>query len=168
MKIIILFFSLLLTSISFSFGQDKPTDGKVETMIDLYFTRYATEPKYEINTMGEAMVKRTNEMGMWTHPSIARIMKQVKTYKYLNFNGSSEHLQEVAGQVDAALKKGALYKEYFRWEVNDTISSLIYTKGDKRITELDYITINKGHISVSCFIGDNIDMESIRSLAANK
>jgi hypothetical protein len=167
MKNIIIYFSLLLSNISFSFAQQKSTD-KVETMIDFYFKQYSAEPKYEINTMGEAMVKRTNEMGMWTHPSIARIMKQVKTYKYLNFNGTPENLQKIVNQLDAAVKKNNTYKEYFRWEMNNTISSVIYTKGDKKITELDYITINKGRISVSCFIGDNIDMESIRSLVANK
>ncbi len=168
MKTAILYLSLFLASMSFSFGQDKPATSKVETMIDLYFKRYSAQPKYEINTMGEAMVKRTNEMGMWTHPGIARIMKQVKTYKYLNFNSSPKYLQEVVAQVDAAVKKDGLFKEYFRWELNDVISTVIYIKGDKKITELDYITINKEHISVSCFIGEDIDMESIRSLATNK
>ncbi|MFD2581370.1 hypothetical protein ACFSR6_02640 [Pedobacter vanadiisoli] len=167
MKTIVVYFSLLLTMVSFSYGQQKSA-GNAETMIDLYFKSYSGESKYQINTMGEAMVKRTNEMGMWTHPSIARIMKQVKTYKYLNFNSSSENLQKIIAQVSTAVNKGNIYKEYFRWETNDVVSSVIYTKGDKKITELDYITLNKGHISVSCFIGDNIDMESIRSLVANK
>lgn len=167
MKNIIIYFSLILSSISFSFAQQKPS-GQVETMIGLYFKPYSAEPKYQINTMGEAMVKRTNEMGMWTHPSIARIMKQVKTYQSLNFNGTPENLQKIVNQIDAAVKKNKVYQEYFRWEMNNTVSSVIYTRGDKKIIELDYITISKGHISVSCFVGDDIDMESIRSLVANK
>ncbi len=164
-----LFICLLLFTTAFSFGQNKATAGQTETMIDLYFKRYSGEPRYEVNTMGEAMVKRTNEIGMWTHPSIARIMKQVKTYKYLNFDSSPEHSREIVAQVDAAVKKGNLYKEYFRWELNDTTSSIIYTHGSSsNITELDYVTISKKQISVSCFVGDNIDMESIRSLVLNK
>ena len=159
---------LLLFTASFSFGQNK-ADGQTETMIDLYFKRYSGEPGYEVNTMGEAMVKRTNEIGMWTHPSIARIMKQVKTYKYLNFDSSPEHSGEIVAQVDAVVKKGNLYKEYFRWELNGTTLSIIYTHGSSsKITELDYVTISKKQISVSCFVGDNIDMESIRSLVLNK
>jgi len=164
-----LFICLLLFTTAFSFGQNKATAGQTETMIDLYFKRYSGEPRYEVNTMGEAMVKRTNEIGMWTHPSIARIMKQVKTYKYLNFDSSPEHSREIVAQVDAAVKKGNLYKEYFRWELNDTTLSIIYTHGSSsNITELDYVTISKKQISVSCFVGDNIDMESIRSLVLNK
>jgi len=164
-----LFICLLLFTTAFSFGQNKAAAGQTETMIDLYFKRYSGEPGYEVNTMGEAMVKRTNEIGMWTNPSIARIMKQVKTYKYLNFDSSPEHSREILAQVDAAVKKGNLYKEYFRWELNDTTSSIIYTHGSSsNITELDYVTISKKQISVSCFVGDNIDMESIRSLVLNK
>jgi len=160
---------LLLFTTAFSFGQNKATAGQTETMIDLYFKRYSGEPGYEVNTMGEAMVKRTNEIGMWTNPSIARIMKQVKTYKYLNFDSSPEHSREIVAQVDAAVKKGNLYKEYFRWELNNTTSSIIYTHGSSsKITELAYVTISKKQISVSCFVGDNIDMESIRSLVLNK
>lgn len=168
MKLTLLSIWLLFNTVSFSFGQEKTVTGKTETMIDLYFKRYSAESRYQVNTMGEAMVKRTNEMGMWTHPSIARIMKQVKMYKYLNFDASPDHLQEIISQIGAAVKKGNIYKEYFKWELNDNVSSVIYTKGDNKITELDYITINKGHISVGCFIGDDIDMESIRTLAANK
>jgi hypothetical protein len=168
MKTILLSLYILLLTVTVSFGQDK-TAGGSETLIDLYFKPYSGEPKYEVNTMGEAMVKRTNEMGMWKHPAIARIMQQVKMYKYLNFNGESGHLQQVVAEVDAAMKKGSLYKEYFKWEMNNAVSSIIYTRSSgNKIIEVDYVTTSKSHLSVSCFVGDNINMESIRALAENK
>jgi hypothetical protein len=168
MKTIILSIYLLVITTAFTFGQGKPAS-QTKTMIDLYFSRYSDEPKYEVNTMGEAMVKRTNEMRMWSHPSIARIMKQVKVYKYLNFNSSAEHSEEIVNQIDKAVNKDNLYKEYFRWELNDRTSSVIYTRGKESIvTEVVYFTISAKKIHVSCYVGDNIDLESIRSLVSNK
>jgi hypothetical protein len=106
---------------------------------------------------------------MWSHPSIARIMKQVKVYKYLNFNSSTQHSEEIVNQLDQAVSKGNLYKEYFRWELNDRTSSVIYTRGKENIvTEVVYFTISAKQIHVSCYVGDNIDLESIRSLVSNK
>ncbi|NRF37718.1 DUF4252 domain-containing protein [Pedobacter foliorum] len=168
MKTIILSIYLLLSTAAFTSGQGKPAS-QTKTMIDLYFSRYSDEPKYEVNTMGEAMVKRTNEMHMWSHPSIARIMKQVKVYKYLNFNSSPQHSEEIVNQIDKAVNKDNWYKEYFKWELNDRTSSVIYTRGkENMVTEVVYFTISAKKIHVSCYVGDNIDMESIRSLVLNK
>lgn len=160
-----LLFILLCLSLSPLFAQDKAA--KEQTFIDLYLKPYSSEAKYQINTMGEAMVKRSNEMGMWTHPSIARIMKQVKLFKSLNFN--TDRTQQIVAQIEAAVQKATIYKEYFKWEANDTVSSIIYTRNSgSKVTELVYLTVNKKGINVSCFIGDDINLESIRSLAQNK
>lgn len=168
MKNLTLTIYLLLVSTAFTFGQKKSVS-QTKTIIDLYFNRYADEPGYEVNTMGEAMVKRTNEMGMWSHPSIARIMKQVKVYKYLNFNSSPQHSEEIISQIEVAVNKDRLYKEYFKWELNDRTSSVIYTRGKENVvTEVVYLTISAKKMYVSCYVGDNIDMESIRSLVLNK
>lgn len=147
------------------FAQDKAA--KEQTFIDLYLKPYSSEAKYQVNTMGEAMVKRSNEMGMWTHPSIARIMKQVKLFKTLNFN--TDRTQEIIKQIAATTQKAHVYNEYFKWEMNGAVSSVIYTRNNgSKVVELVYLTANKRGVNVSCFIGDDIDLESIRSLAQNK
>lgn len=169
MKVIVLSIYVMLFTVSFSFGQDKRAASQNETFIDLYFKRYTAEPKFSVNTMGEAMVKRSNELGMWSHPSIARIMKQVKMYQYLSFDSSPEHSTEIIRQLDLTMKKSSIYKEYYRWELNGTTSGIIYTRSNgNKITELVNISVGKKNFLVSCFVGDNIDMESVRSLALGK
>jgi hypothetical protein len=135
------------------------------TMIDVYFSNYSNLPKYKVTTMNERMIEHSNKVGMWTHPAFARIMKQVKLYKFLNFDSSVKLSAEIVSKLSAAVKKDKLYEEYYRASMSGAVSTLIYTKGVQRITEITYITIDSKHMHISCFVGDNIDIESIRTLA---
>ncbi|MCF0063208.1 DUF4252 domain-containing protein [Dyadobacter chenwenxiniae] len=165
----ICFIYIILFSSYYSFGQDKLAPEPNQTFIDLYFKQYAGMPGYSVNTMGEAMVKRSNETGMWSHPSIARIMKQVKTYKYLSFDSSPEKSNQIISQLDTEMKKSSIYKEYYRWELNGKTSGIIYTRSNgNKITELVNVSVGKKNFLVSSFLGDNIDLESVRSLAIGR
>ena len=168
MKPIIVIYILLFTSY-ISLGQGKAEPEQSQTFIDLYFRQYADLPKYAVNTMGEAMVKRSNETGMWSHPSIARIMKQVKTYKYLSFDSPPEYSKKVINQLDDEMKKSSTYKEYYRWELNGVTSGIIYTRSNgNKITELVNVSVGKKKLLVSSFLGDDIDLESVRLLAVGR
>jgi hypothetical protein len=141
-----------------------------KTMIDLYFTSYSHQPEYEVNTMGEDMIKNTLKIGMWTNPAFARIMRQIKTYQYVDFRSTAELNKKIINHITEENHTNHIYKEYFRWEMNGKVSSIIYTKGsDNDITEVVYLTIDsKDNVDVSCFVGDHISMESIEDLAKNK
>jgi hypothetical protein len=135
------------------------------TMIDLYFNNYFNQPKYKVTTMNERMIEHSNEIGMWTHPAFAKVMKQVRLYKFLNFNSSPKLSAEIVSKLSAAVRKDKLYEEYYRSSMSGAVSTLIYTRGEKRITEITYITIDSKQLHISCFVGNNIDIESIRTLA---
>jgi hypothetical protein len=157
--------TLLLTQSAFAQSAKTMAD---DTMIGRYFKAYEDQPKYRITTMSEQMVAQSNEMGMWKHPSIARIMKQVKSYQYLNFDAPADFTATVIKKLDAAVKKDRLYQEYFKWETNGTVSALIYTRGKTAITEVVYITLSPKRMHISCYLGNNISMESIKALAKNE
>lgn len=141
-----------------------------KTMIDLYFTAYSRQPGYETNTMGEDMIKNTLKIDMWKHPSIARIMRQISLYQYLDFQSTTELNKKIISGITEQNHTNNIYKEYFRWELNGKTSSIIYTRGpNNNITEVVYLTIDaKDNVYVSCFVGDHISMESIEDLAKNK
>jgi hypothetical protein len=161
----IVLLTLLFTKAAYAQSTKTTAD---DTMIGRYFKAYANQPKYRITTMSEQMVAQSNEMGMWKHPSIARIMKQVKTYQYLNFDAPPAFSANVISRLDAAVKKDGLYQEYFNWETNGTVSALIYTRGKAAISEVVYITLGPKRIHISCYLGNNISMESIKALAKNE
>jgi hypothetical protein len=168
MKALIFIYIIVFTN-CICLGQGKTGAEQNQSFIDLYFKQYSHMPRYTVNTMGEAMVKRSNETGMWTHPSIARIMKQVKTYKYLSFDSTPEFSGKLIGQLDEEIKKSSIYKEYYRWELNGVTSGVIYTRyNGNKITELVNVSVGKKNLLVSSFLGDNIDLESVRSLAVGR
>jgi len=152
-------------------GLNAPAQNKTETeitMIDLYFKEYSSQPKYKVITMNERMIQHSNETGMWTHPAFAKVMKQVTLYRFVNFDSSPEMSSKIVDKLSAAVKKDKRYDEYYRSSTKGAVSTLIYTKGKKTITEITYITIDSKHMHISCFVGNSIDLENIRTLAPNK
>jgi hypothetical protein len=165
MKTILL--SVLLFSFSSLFSQDKASSGPVQTIMDIYLNSFSGESGYRVSVMNEEMLKRFNETGVWKNPSFARFMKQIKIYKNLHFQSSSESSQQIANQVDAAIRKDHLYKPYVVLKQNGATSYIYIRTNGNKITELAYITINQNGIGASSFVGDNIDIENIRSLVPN-
>lgn len=161
-KKIILYAMLFVLSIGLSFSQAK-TRPKDETMIDRYFTENV-QSGGKVMTLREAMIKRSLEIGMYKHPGIIKVLKQVTTYKTLSFGSSAEQSAKTLVLLDQKIKKDHSYDEYFRYEDDDITSSVIYTRGGKIITELTVITVGRSNLTVSCYIGDNISIESIREL----
>jgi len=164
---LIIFPLLFLTSVALA--QVKVSANQTKTMIDLYFKPYLQEPGYQINTMGEAMIKSTIDMGNYSNPSVARIMKQIKTFKYLIFESLPDHSKEIFSKVEANIARDKQYKEYFRSEQNDSAITFIYTReSGNKIIELATVSISKRSFTVNCFNGENINLESIRLLTLNK
>lgn len=158
---------LIILHISLStvcFGQKQQTPPANNNMIDQYFAIYANQPGYEVQLMGESMIKRSNEMGMWKHPIVARIMKQIKYYRYLNMPVSKATKLKVIERLNADVNRDGIYEEYYRQEATDS-TIIIYTKGQKAITELVLVSSQGNNLNVSSFFGNQIDMESIRALA---
>lgn len=162
---IMLFCLSILTNLSVQAQNNTELES---TMIDSYFKDYSGQPKYKVTTMNERMIQHSNEIGMWTHPAFAKVMKQVRLYKFLNFHSSPQMSSEIVNKLVTAVRKDKLYDEYYRSSQNGAVSTLIFTKGKKPITEITYITIDSKHMHISCFVGNSIDIESIRTLAPNK
>ncbi|MDN5286000.1 MAG: hypothetical protein JWR38_2274 [Mucilaginibacter sp.] len=167
MKTYMILLCVILISVNNTYGQEKVVDSSNDTMIDKYFSGYSKQPGFEVKQMSEAMINRSNETGMWKHPAIARIMKQIRFYKYLDMPASQEFVTKVLDQVNQKVKKDHVYDEYFRWEQNGNTSVIIYTRGKKAITELVTVSIQWGNMHVSSFVGDAIDIESVKALTTN-
>lgn len=163
------FIILLLLSLSFNlaFGQEKNSGKADDSFVDAYFTTYAKMPGYDAQMMGEAMVKRLNDKEAWKHPSIARIMKQVKTYKNLSMPVTPEFTSSMLEQLDQQVKKDQRYDQYYR-KVTANSVVIIYTRGKQLIKEIAVVSIAWGRLTVSSFIGDQIDLESVRALSENR
>lgn len=161
-KKILLYAMFFVLSTGLSFGQ-ATTRPKDETMIERYFSENV-QSGGKVMTLREAMIKRSLEIGMYKHPGMIKVLKQVTTYKTLRFGSSAEQSAKTLAQLDQKIKKDHSYNEYFRYEDDDTTSSVIYTRGGKIINELTVITVGRNDLIVSCYIGDNISIESIREL----
>lgn len=155
----------IVCSANLCLGQEKLSIGSTDNMIDKYFRIYASQPGYEVQYMGEAMVKRSNETNVWKHPAISRIMKQVRAYKNLNIPVTPDLTNKIIQQLDQSIRKDKIYEEYYRYETNGKISFILYTRGNKIITEVVSISIQWGNMHVSSFMGDNIEMASIKALS---
>ena len=157
----------LLTCYALSVQAQRHTN---KSMIDLYFDKYSSQPGYQNITMNEDMIKNSLKIGMWKHPSIARIMSQITTFQNISFHSSEQLNKEILAGIAEQSEKNHLYREYFKWELNGRVSSVIYTRGpDTNITEVINLSIGpKNILNVSCFIGNHIDMKVIRDLAQNK
>jgi len=158
----LILFHLFLSALCW--GQEKQVSPSNNSMIDKYFTVYAKQPGYEVQLMGESMISRSNEMGMWKHPTIARIMKQVKYYKYLNIPVTTGTKLKMIERLNLEVQKDGLYHEYYKQEASDN-TIIIYTKGLKIVTELVLVSDQGNRLNVSCFFGNHIDMDSVRALA---
>ena len=168
MKTILFSFWVLLFSVSPLFGQEKISADQTQTLIDIYLKSFSGEPGYRVSGMSEEMMKHFNETGMWKNPNFARFMKQIKIYKTLHFQSSAESAQQIVGNADAAIKKDNLYKPYAMLKQNGATSYIYIRTTKNKITEIGYIVINQSGIGASSFVGDNIDIESIRSIFPDK
>lgn len=162
---IILF--ILSLSFNLAFGQGNNSGKAEDSFVDAYFTSYAKMPGYNAQTMGEAMIKRLSGKGSWKHPSIARIMKQVKTYKNLSLPVSPQFTNTMIEQLDQDVRKDGRYDQYYRKVTGESIV-IIYTRGKPTIKEIAVVSVAWGHLTVSSFIGDQIDLESVRALSENR
>jgi len=143
----------------------------VGNIIDLYFKSYSAEPEYRTTELTEDMMNNIREKaGVWGNPKFDKFMRQIKLYKTLRFKSNKEHSQQVFNSVEAEIKKGQLYKPYFKWD-KDGGRSYFYTQSkDGKIVEFSFITItpDRSTFSVSSFNGNNIDIETIRSFTHDK
>jgi hypothetical protein len=168
MKTILLSFWVILFSVSPLFSQDKTSEVRAPTLIDIYLKSFSGEPGYRVSGMSEDMLKRFNETGMWKNPNLARFMKQIKLYKSLHFQSSTENGRQIIGKIDAAIKKDRLYKPYAVLNQNGAISDIYIRTNGNKVIELAYVVINNSGIGASSYVGDNIEIESIRSLVPDK
>lgn len=164
MKRILLAGILLIVAYS---GNSQNT--KYVTMIDLYFSEYSNQPNYKKYTLNEDMIKNSIANDVWKHPSIAKIMQHVMLYQNLNFKSTTRLNKQIIDKISDYNRINNKYKEYFRFDLNGRVSTIIYTKGDNNnITELVCITIDKSNvINVSCFVGNSISMKDIDGLVKN-
>jgi len=118
-----------------TYGQEKVVDSSTDTMIDKYFSSYSKQPGFEVKQMSEAMINRSNETGMWKHPAIARIMKQIRFYKYLDMPASQEFVTKVTGSGKPKSKKRPWYTMNTSDGRKMAIHRLLFIPGKKAITE---------------------------------
>jgi len=158
-----------LTSIIFTrtFAQVKTSNKSHNTMIDKYFNSFSKSPGFEVKEMSESMIRRSNEDGVWKHPAITKIMKQIRFYQYIDLPGSPESFAKILDQVSQKINQDNIYNEYFKWGKNGYTSVIIYIKGEKPITELVTISTSPGNLHVSSFSGESIDMASIKALTVH-
>jgi len=163
----ILFTSIFLLLAVLCFGQGViKSDASADNMIDRYFSSYRDRIKFK-STLGEKMIKRSIEMGMFKNQDLVRIMNRVKTYKSLIINYTPSESQKIISGIAAEIKKDHSYEEYYRYDNNKENSYIIYTRGGQVIRELVVIEINN-HLNITCFLGDHIDMNAIRELTIGR
>lgn len=167
MKIYLLLICLTSIALTKTFAQVKKNNDSHHTMIDKYFNTFEKLSGYEVREMNELMIRRSNEDGMWKHPAISKLMKQITFYQYLDLPASPESIEKILGQVSQKIKQEGVYEEYFKWEKNGYTSVVIYTKGKKPITELVTIVMSPGNLHVSSFSAASIDITSIKALTVN-
>lgn len=156
----IFFTSLLLLLTIVSFGQQ--TKDVTDNFIDKYLKSYTDRTKSS-STMGEKMIKRSIELGLYKNEGFVRVMKQVKTFKTVRLSISATEGKKIMEDVGAKAEKDHLYDEYYSSDYDGKSSYIIYTRGGKIVKELVVIEISN-YLSVTCYIGDHIDLDAIRQM----